>query len=268
VAAFDAGRPLEARGCSGFDLPAGRVDVRGVPAALAIEHLRLAAAPTSGLVLPGQGGRVLRQGHGDDGRRDGVVVHLDGPSWLVLDESYNKGWRARCNGRDLGAPKPIEGYANGWLVEPGCSRVEFRYSPDNTLRLAYLLSIFGIPFLVVAVVRRRRPGYTNLARLTDPDPVRPLDLLTAAGVAVAGAAAVALVFTPIAGAVAYPVFIGLLWRGARVRRLIEGATAALVIGAPVAYLLAGWGTARWFAAGALSLLAYALVRTLMAARAP
>jgi hypothetical protein len=197
-----------------------------------------------------------------------VVVHLDGPSWLVLGESYNRGWRARCNGRDLGAPSPIQGYANGWLVEPGCARVGFRYRPDDTLRLAYLLSIFGIPFLFVAVVRRRRPGYTNVTALVDPDPVRPLDLLTAAGVAIIAAGAVAIAFEPVAGAVAYPVFVGLLWRGARVRRLSEGATALLIIGAPAAYLLDGWATARWFVVAALSLLSYALVRTLMAARAP
>jgi hypothetical protein len=268
VAAFDAGRPLEAHGCDGIDLAASPVDVRGLGRPLAVDHMRLASEPPTGIVLPGQGGRVVRQGHGSRGHRDGVRVQIDGPSWLVLGQSYNRGWRARCNGQDLGAPQPLQGYANGWLVDRGCSRVDFRFGPDNTLRLAYLLSIFGIPFLLVAVVRRRRPGYTNLALLTDPDPVRPLDLLTAAAVGGAGAVAVGAVFTPVAGVIAFPLLAGLLWRGARVRRLIEGATLLLAAGAPAAYVLADWDVARSFVVAGVCLLALALVRTLMAARAP
>jgi hypothetical protein len=282
VAALDAGQALLARGCASVELPASRFDVRGLDATMVVDHLRLASAPPSGIVLPGQGGRVLRQGKGGDGSRDGVRVSVDGPSWLVLGESYDAGWRARCNGHDLGAPEPIQGYANGWLVDRGCTRVDFAFAPNNTLRLAYVLSIFGIPFLIVAVARRRRPGYTNLQPLPDPDPVRPLDLVTATGVGLAIALAIAFVFALRAGAVAFPIVVALLWRGARVRRLIEAATVVLVLGVPVAYLLSKWDNrggyntyyavdhryGHWVAVAAVCLLFIALVRTLMRARAP
>ena len=282
VAAFDAGQPLLARGCGAIELPASRFDVRGLSRPFVVDHLRLAAAPPSGIVLPGQGGRVLRQGKGGDGRRDNVRVSVDGPSWLVLGESFNKGWRARCNGNDLGGPQPVEGYANGWLVDRGCTRVDFRFAPNNTLRLAYLLSIFGIPFLIVAGARRRRPGYTNLQPLPDPDPVRPLDLVSAAGVGLAIALAIAFVFALRAGAVAFPIVVLLLWRGARVRRLIEVAMVLLFAGVPIAYLLAKWDNrggyntyyavdhryGHWVAVAAVCLLAIALVRTLTRAGAP
>ena len=282
VATLDGGGALLARSCGAVALPAARFDVRGLSRPLVVDHLRLASAPPSGIVLPGQGGRVLRQGTLGDGRRDGVRVSIDGPSWLVLGESFDKGWRARCNGQDLGAPKPIEGYANGWLVDRGCSRVDFRFAPNNTLRLAYLLSIFGIPFLIVAVVRRRRPGYTNLQPLPDADPVRSFDLLTAAGIGLAVALAIAFVFALRAGAVAFPIVVGLLWRGARVRRLIEAATVLLAIGVPAAYLLAKWDNrggyntyyavdhryGHWVAVAGVCLLAIALVRTLNRARPP
>jgi arabinofuranan 3-O-arabinosyltransferase len=282
VATLDAGRALSARGCAGVELPASRFDVRGLARPLVVDHLMLSSEPPGGIVLPGQGGRVLRQGKGGDGRRDGVRVSVDGPSWLVLGESFDKGWRARCNGHDLGAPQAIEGYANGWLVDRGCSRVDFRFAPNNTLRLAYVLSIFGIPFLLVAAVRRRRPGYTSLEPLPDPDPVRSLDLVTAAGVGFAIALAIAFAFALRAGAVAFPIVVALLWRGARVRRLIEASTVLLAVGVPVAYQLAKWDDrggyntyyavdhryGHWFAVAALCLLAIALVRTLMRARGP
>jgi arabinofuranan 3-O-arabinosyltransferase len=282
VASLDAGRALPAQGCQGVELPASRFDVRGVERPLVIDHLRLSSEPPGGIVLPGQGGRVLRQGDNGDGRRDGVRVSVDGPSWLVLGESFDDGWRARCNGDDLGAPKPIEGYANGWLVDRGCSRVDFRFAPNNTLRLAYVLSIFGIPFLLVALIRRRRPGYTSLEPLPEPDPVRSLDLVSAAAVGFAIALAIAFVFALRAGAVAFPIVVALLWRGARVRRLIESATLLLAVAVPVAYLLAKWDDrggyntyyavdhryGHWFAVAAVCLLAIALVRTLMRARAP
>jgi arabinofuranan 3-O-arabinosyltransferase len=282
IPALDDGRSLPATGCAPLRLPAARFDVRGLPRTLVVDHLRLASRAPSGIVVPGSGGSVLRQGKAGDGRRDGVRVSIDGPSWLVLGESYDKGWRASCNGHQLGAPQPIEGYANGWLVNRGCSSVDFRFAPNNTLRLAYLLSIFGIPFLLVAVTRRRRPGYTSLEPLPDPDPVRSFDLLRAVAVGLAVAAAIAFVFALRAGAVAFPIVVALLWRGARVRRLIEAATILLAVGVPVAYLLAKWDDrggyntyyavdhryGHWVAVAGVCLLFIALWRTLARARAP
>jgi arabinofuranan 3-O-arabinosyltransferase len=282
IPALDDGRPLPASGCGPLSLPATRFDVRGLPRTLVVDHLRLDSAPPTGVVLPGSGGTVLRQGTAGDGRRDHVRVSIDGPSWLVLGESFDKGWRARCNGNDLGAPQPIEGYANGWLVDRGCSSVDFRFAPNNTLRLAYLISIFGIPFLLVAVIRRRRPGYTSLEPLPDPDPVRSFDLLTAAAIGLAVALAIAFVFALRAGAVALPIVVLLLWRGAGIRRLIEAATVLLALGVPIAYLLAKWDDrggyntyyavdhryGHWFAVAGVCLLFIALLRTLARAREP
>ena len=43
------------------------------------------------------------------GRHDDVRVRVDGPAWLVLGESFNRGWRASCDDRDLGAPQVVDG---------------------------------------------------------------------------------------------------------------------------------------------------------------
>ena len=276
IADLDAGTPLLAHGCTALDLPATRFDVRGLPRTLVIDHLRLDSAPPGGIVLPGQGGTVLSQGNGGDGRRTGVSIRVDGPAWLVLAESYDKGWRARCNGRDLGAPIPIEGYANGWLVQPSCTDPDFRFGPNGTLRFAYLLSILGLPFLLVAAVRRRRPRLASLAPMPDPDPARPLRLGPAVAAGVGIALAIAFVFALRAGAVALPIVILLLWRGVGARRLIEAAAVLLALGVPVAYLLSKWDDrggyntyyavdhrfGHWIAVAAVCLLAIALARTL------
>ncbi len=46
------------------------------------------------------------------------------PFWLVLGQSHSEGWKAEVSGSkgadgSLGAPRLVNGYANGWLVDPG-----------------------------------------------------------------------------------------------------------------------------------------------------
>ena len=48
-------------------------------------------------------------------------VHVDGadePFWLVLGQSENAGWHATTDGAALGPRRLVDGYANGWLVDP------------------------------------------------------------------------------------------------------------------------------------------------------
>ena len=83
------------------------------------------------------------------------------PSWLVLGESYDRGWQATCNGRSLGAPVPINGYANGWRIGRGCESVTFSFGPQKLADIAYIVSaVAGLACLVLllipTVVARRR----------------------------------------------------------------------------------------------------------------
>jgi len=36
----------------------------------------------------------------------------------VLGQSHSEGWKATVGGDSLGAPRLVDGYANGWLVRP------------------------------------------------------------------------------------------------------------------------------------------------------
>jgi hypothetical protein len=91
------------------------------------------------------------------------------PFWLVLGQSFNKGWTADVNGgQSLGTPRSVDGYANGWLVQPktsGQMLVTLHWTPQDRVNLALYLSAAAV-LLCLALVfwRPRRP--------TDPDPHR------------------------------------------------------------------------------------------------
>src|SRR5439155_1574079 len=113
---LDAGRPLRATACGPpVALPAAPVTVRAAATPWRLDHVRL-SSPAARPVAVAPAGRVIDPGTGGRGTRDGTRVAVRAPAWLVLGESYDRGWRATCDGRDLGAPVPLQGYANGWQV--------------------------------------------------------------------------------------------------------------------------------------------------------
>ena len=52
------------------------------------------------------------------------------PFWLVLGQSNNSGWTASVDGHDLGKPQLVDGYANGWLIDPGVEQRRGRAAMD------------------------------------------------------------------------------------------------------------------------------------------
>ena len=52
-----------------------------------------------------------------------------------------RGWRARCDGRSLGRPVPIQGFANGWPVDRGCRRASFAFAPNRALLAGDAISL-------------------------------------------------------------------------------------------------------------------------------
>ena len=86
------------------------------------------------------------------------------PFWLVLGQSLSAGWSAKvAGGPSLGAPTLIDGFANGWWVQPDGApmTIEIAWTPQRTVWIALLVS--GLWFLLLlgaAIaslwVRRRR----------------------------------------------------------------------------------------------------------------
>jgi arabinofuranan 3-O-arabinosyltransferase len=284
--ALERGGPLRVRSCGpSLALAAGAQRVTTASALLRPLVLRLRSDAPAGLPAAGGGGRVVDPGRFGASAVDGVRVQVAGPAWLVLAEGYDRGWRASCDGRDLGAPQHVDGYANGWPVRPGCRDVRFAFAPDVPVRWTMLLSGLACAALLALLMLRRRP----LAAATPPPALdaaaadAPPGLPWRRTLAIAVPAALVLGFcfgaryTPVLGVVVAVA----LRHGIGARRLVLAAAALLGVAVPVAYLvflprdLGGFSfgyagsqiVAHWAAVLALVALLLALVR-LLRARVP
>jgi arabinofuranan 3-O-arabinosyltransferase len=274
----DLARPLAA-------LPVRRVSIIGLDRPLRVDALRLASAASA--TRPAVTGRVLDSGAPSADVRRGTRIAVTAPSWLVFGESYDKHWRATCDGRELGTPRPMQGYANAWPVTAGCRIVDFTYNLQRAATAGYLISLNGCALLLLVVL----VGFQRRRRTTD-DEASPPPLLVPADVrghlavipALAAVAAIGLAFGLRAGAVAAVAFAAIAWQGISDRALGIIAALLLGVGVPLAYVVApilhedegrggnstDFGTnrmaAHWMALAGLVALAQILVRTLRVQR--
>jgi arabinofuranan 3-O-arabinosyltransferase len=230
-----------------------------------------------------EGGRVIDTGRMGRGSYDDVRVEVRTPSWLVLGESYSRGWRAECDGRSLGRPRVVDGFANGWRVSPGCRRVSFAFAPQRAVNWGYAIGALACLVLLALLLLRRPRRRVEPDAAPAPLPVddRPWRLparqaLLAGAVA---AAAFGFAFALRAGVVIGPAVALMLWRGVWPRLLISAAGVLLAVVVPALYLLfpstdrGGYDTAypvehlgaHWVTVAAVVLLVLGLARTLSTA---
>ena len=281
VAALDLGIALRARPCgAGLRIPAGERTVRTGGRLFAVEHLLLESGGAPG-GEPAPGGRVVDSGDARRGAHESVRLALERPSWLVLGHSYNRGWRAWCDGRSLGEPVAIDGYANGWLAPAGCRDARFEFGPNRFVTAGYVGS--GACLLIAVLLlllRRPRPVRWRIApELARHAASRRLGVAQAAVLALVIAAVVGGLFGLRAGAAAFPALTLILWRGTGAGTLVLLAAALLAVVVPLDYVL--WPVenngghnpayavekveAHWVAVAAWVLLALALWRMLSTA---
>ncbi len=280
LADLDAGRPLAAEPCGDpLALPASRVVVQTRSDIFLPVLLRLRSPSPGGAAPERGGGMVVDMGDAGRGSYENVRVEVDGPAWLVLGESFNRGWTATCDGEDLGEPRPIDGFANGWRIDRGCTHVALEFAPNQLARWSYAISGLACLVMLALLVLRRPPGppaAEPISPSSGPLRVGPLSPSLAAGIGLAAALLGGFVFALRAGVVIGPLVWILLWRGATVRALT--AAAALLIGVvvPALYLilmpddLGGFNSeyaidliaAHWIAVLAFILLALALTAAL------
>ncbi len=285
VANLDAGRPLELSPCGApVALPAGPADVTVAPGLVRplIVQLR-SPAPQPLAVAAAAGGALLAAGHQGATSYTGIRLQVNQPSWLVLGQSYNRGWKAGCDGRSLGPPRVIDGFANGWPVGPGCRNVTIRFGPQTEVDVGYAIGAAACLALLLILLLRRphaaelEPAWAASGRMA----TAPWTAGRAVAAGLLAAAGFGVAFGLRAGVVVGPAFALILWRGIASRRLLWGAGLLLVAVVPLLYLLfeghdqggydIGYASqhlgAHWVAVAAYALLTLVLLRDLSRASA-
>ena len=83
--------------------------------------------------------------------------------WFVFGEGFNNGWAASIGGKSLGAPQPVDGGFNGWLLPPSNDArvIELGFRGQTALTLGLVLSGLGVLVCLGLVVadRKRRDGW-------------------------------------------------------------------------------------------------------------
>jgi arabinofuranan 3-O-arabinosyltransferase len=179
------------------------------------------------------------------------VTASTGPFYVVLGESINRGWTATVDGGpSLGAPELMDGFANGWIVNPrlvageirhGTLTLTLRWTPQRLIWAALVVSGAGLAAALLLSVlpdrtrwrRRGRHRRAAAAAGTGPGGGEVLDAEPAA--------AVATLASPLAYPPARP-------------RLLVGAVTALLLGAGLAAVTRPWIGLAVGAAAAVALL--------------
>lgn len=240
VGAMDRGEALRLVPCGArARLASGpaRLDLADTPLRPDVLRVR-SPAPALPAASPGV---VRRPGTDGRGQRKEVEVALSRPARLVLGESYNAGWHARCDGDDLGPPTVASGYANGWRAPATCRSVEFAYGPNSPAHLSY--GIGGLAMLVLLAILILGARRTRAGERWDPVPVAAS--VAAARLPARTAVVVGLLCLPVASLLfsvraGVPASVGvglLLWRGVSVRVLAGTAAGLIGVVVPALYLL-------------------------------
>ena len=217
-----AGRPVTADLCDGaVELAAGRHRLQtanGPRVGIDIDQVVLHSSGPERRRAPAVAPEVRVT---DDGRWF-VDVDVDDavpgqPFWLVLGQSYSTGWHL-----DGVEPTLVDGYANGWVVEPATEalHLELVWEPQRTVNRSLALSAVGVVgCIALAVVGARRDR-------RHPPPPAPTGLVTAgrpttawrAGIALAAVAGTLVLIGPVSAVVVGAVTAVALWGPPAIRR--------------------------------------------------
>ena len=150
------GAAVAVEACDQVALAAGTHTVDALAGAR-VDTLVLA---TEGALAPPAEGAVTGRAIGRGPGRIDVGLEGDDEAVVVTGQSFDTGWTATVDGHPLGAPTELDGQA-AWVVPAGADRrVELRFAPQRTYRVALFLSALGVAVCLVLLLGpvRRRPA--------------------------------------------------------------------------------------------------------------
>jgi arabinofuranan 3-O-arabinosyltransferase len=186
----EQGRPLKLVACdastAGVALPEGNtrvVTADGTTTGVDVNQLVLDAAPVSTSTTPppptAASGPKLTTTRTSRVAYDIKAEGSKSPYWLVLGQSINDGWHLTANGKDLGAPTLVNGFANGWRIDPakvGTDALDLRleWTPQRLVWIAIAISILGFLACLVLMLVPRFAGTPTVDE--GRRPLRPLGI--------------------------------------------------------------------------------------------
>jgi arabinofuranan 3-O-arabinosyltransferase len=104
------------------------------------------------------------------------VPEADEVRWLSFGQSWSPGWTAEVAGRDLGPSVVIDGYANGWVLDPevlgpGPYTVSVTWAPQRTIWIAIAVSALAILLCLGIILASLRRSSSAGRTSRDADPV-------------------------------------------------------------------------------------------------
>jgi hypothetical protein len=181
---------------------------------------------------------VLSAGTGKRGAPNDVRIAMTAPGRLILAESFNRGRRATCDGKDLDEPTVGGGFGTAWRVPASCREVTIGFAPNRLVNAGYAVSIVVAALLLVLLIAGRRRIEVSRAHRGIRDEIgSPVAVGRAALIAVPAGLAFGFVFA----ARATPLFVLgtflVLYRGIGARPLALAGGAVIGIAVPVLTLI-------------------------------
>ncbi len=230
-----AGRSGTVTACTTVSLAPGSHHVQ-VHAAGAIDLDQLVLSTGPERTAPP--GRDLTLNVTAEGRRHvaGTIAATDRRFWLVLSQSENDGWHLSVDGATVVDRSMVDGYANGWLIQPrgGPVTISLRWTPQRIVWAGMGISAATMALALLVLLRGRRSSVHLRFVLGDaPEPGRPSRSPVLIGLGALGLATVGwFVADPEVAAIAVlALVVRIIDRRARI--LLAGAATAAVVGALV-----------------------------------
>lgn len=167
-------------GCTEVRGPAGGFTIQTTGRSLGLDIDQLVLRSPRELAAPTTPAAVTIIDH-DDTNYALLVPGSPQDRWLVLGQSHNEGWAASSDGRSLGEPVLIDGFANGWLLPAGDDvRVDLEWEPQRLVGRSIWLSAAMIVVALFLAFRGRRGERSDEPQRADGPAVptlRPLPFL-------------------------------------------------------------------------------------------